>query len=88
VSEVASSVETGLHLGYAFGVMTYTIAIHAEPTGGYWAEVPALPGCFSQGETMPELKANIREAIELYLETLRAEGRQPDPDVQILEVAV
>jgi len=68
--------------------MTYKIAVHEEPEGGYWAEVPALPGCFSQGETLAELEENIREAIELYLETLKAEGRQADPDVQILEVAV
>ena len=68
--------------------MTYKIAIHAEPSGGYWGEVPALPGCFSQGETLAELQTNIREAIALYLETLREEGRQPEPDVDILEVTV
>ena len=34
-----------------------------EPTGGFWAEVPALPGCYSQGENVDELMANIREAI-------------------------
>jgi len=66
----------------------YKIAVHADPAGGFWAEVPALPGCFSQGETLAELKANIHEAIELYLETLHTEGRQPEPDVQILEVTV
>lgn len=68
--------------------MTYKIAVHADPKGGFWAEVPALPGCFSQGETMAELTQNIREAIELYLDTLREEGQQPEPDVQIVEVAV
>jgi len=66
----------------------YKIAVHSDPAGGFWAEVPALPGCFSQGETLAELKTNIHEAIELYLGTLRAEGRQPEPDVQILDVAV
>ena len=66
----------------------YKIAVHAEPKGGFWAEVPALPGCFSQGETLAELEENIREAIALYLETLKEEGRQAEPDVQILEVAV
>lgn len=66
----------------------YKIAVHTDPDGGFWAEVPALPGCFSQGETLAELKANIHEAVELYLATLHAEGRQPEPDVQILEVAV
>ena len=66
----------------------YKIATHKDPAGGFRAEVPALPGCFSQGETLAELKPNSHEAIELYLETLQAEGRQPEPDVQILDVAV
>jgi len=68
--------------------MNYTIAIHDDPDGGYWAEVPALPGCVSQGETVAELKANIREAIEGYLEVLREDGKQPEPDVQLVKVAV
>jgi predicted RNase H-like HicB family nuclease len=68
--------------------MSYKVVVHSDPAGGYWAEVPSMPGCVSQGETMDELRANIREAIELYLEVLREEGRQPDPDVQVLEVAV
>jgi predicted RNase H-like HicB family nuclease len=48
---------------------TYTVVIHpGEPDeGGYWAEVPALPGCNTQGETYQETVANAREAIEGYL---------------------
>ena len=38
--------------------------IHEEADGGYWARVPALPGCATQGDTMEELLANLREAIE------------------------
>jgi predicted RNase H-like HicB family nuclease len=38
--------------------------IHKAEEGGYWAEVPALPGCVSQGETMEEVTRNIREAIQ------------------------
>lgn len=42
--------------------------IHPEPkAGGYSAEVPALPGCFTQGETLEEVEANLREAIEGWL---------------------
>jgi predicted RNase H-like HicB family nuclease len=67
--------------------MKLQVVVHKEPVGGYWAEVPALPGCVSQGETLAELKANIHEAIEGYLEVLRDEGRQPE-EVQLLEVAV
>lgn len=67
--------------------MKLQVVVHKEPAGGYWAEVPALPGCVSQGETLAELKTNIHEAIEGCLEVLREEGRQPE-EVQLLEVAV
>ena len=68
--------------------MKYKIVIHQEPQGGFWAEVPALPGCVSQGDTLDELKANIREAIEGYLMVMKEEGREPEPDVEIAEVVV
>ena len=44
--------------------MNVKIIIHEAEEGGYWAEVPAIPGCASQGETLDELEANLREAIE------------------------
>lgn len=47
--------------------MTITVIVHDAEEGGYWAEVPALPGCATQGETLDELQANLREAIEGYL---------------------
>jgi len=47
--------------------MTLRALIHSAEEGGYWAEVPALPGCVSQGETIEELRSNIREAIEGWL---------------------
>jgi predicted RNase H-like HicB family nuclease len=49
---------------------------------------PALPGCYSQGETVEELKNNIREAIAGVLEVLREQGQEPDSTIQILDVAV
>jgi len=69
-------------------VQNYAVVIHEEPEGGFWAEVPALPGCYSQGETVDELKQNIREAIAGVLEVLREQGREPDSNIQILDVAV
>ena len=66
----------------------YAVVIHEDPEGGFWAEVPALPGCYSQGETLDELKKNIREAIAGVVEVLREQGREPDSNIQILEVAV
>ena len=53
----------------------FAIVIHHEPEGGYWAEVPALPGCYSQGETVDELKENIREAISGVLEVMQADEK-------------
>jgi len=71
-----------------YEVTRYSVVIHKEPEGGYWAEVPALPGCYSQGETVESLMENVREAISGVLDVMRDEGREPDSDIQILEVAV
>lgn len=49
-------------------VQTYLAFFEEEANGGYSVSVPALPGCFSQGDTFEEAKKNIKEAIELYLE--------------------
>jgi predicted RNase H-like HicB family nuclease len=54
---------------------TFAVVVHAEPEGGYWGEVPALPGCYSQGETVDELLANLREAIAGVLEVTREENQ-------------
>ena len=44
--------------------MKLTVVVHQAEEGGFWAEVPAIPGCASQGETYDELLRNIHEAIE------------------------
>jgi len=54
--------------------MEYTIIIHSAEEGGYWVEVPALSGCYSQGETVEEAITNTREAIELHIQVLSEEG--------------
>jgi len=56
--------------------MEYTVIFHKAEDGGYWAEVPALPGCFSQGETIEETIKNIREAIESHIEALKEDGQE------------
>jgi predicted RNase H-like HicB family nuclease len=67
--------------------MTLKIIVHKADEGGFWAEVPALPGCVSQGETREELQTNIREAIELWLET--GDDAPYDPELaEVLEMAV
>jgi len=69
-------------------VESFAVVIHQDPEGGFWAEVPALPGCYSQGETLDELRENVREAIVGVLEVMREQGRQPESNIQILEVPV
>ena len=44
--------------------MKLTVVIHEAEEGGYWAEVPSIPGCATQGETYEELLENIHEAVE------------------------
>ncbi|MBS7644423.1 MAG: type II toxin-antitoxin system HicB family antitoxin [Candidatus Bathyarchaeia archaeon] len=53
----------------------FDIVIMEDETGGYVAFVPALPGCHTQGDTLEELMENVKEAIELYLETLTEEEK-------------
>jgi predicted RNase H-like HicB family nuclease len=67
--------------------VTLKVLIHSAKEGGYWAEVPALPGCVSQGETVNELRSNIREAIEGWLLAEDAAAKSEGAD-QIIEVAV
>ncbi len=46
---------------------TYDVIIHPAEEGGFWAEIPSMPGCVSEGETLDETKANIREAAEGWI---------------------
>jgi len=54
--------------------MKYTVILERESDGGFVASVPVLPGCISQGDTREEAMANIKEAINLYVEDCRAAG--------------
>ena len=49
--------------------MTITAIIHEAEEGGYWAEVPSLPGCVTEGESMDEVKANLSEAVQGWMDT-------------------
>jgi predicted RNase H-like HicB family nuclease len=63
------------------------VVILTSSDGGIVAECPSLPGCFSEGETKQEALKNIREAIELSLETREAEGLPTEiSPVEIAEV--
>jgi predicted RNase H-like HicB family nuclease len=61
--------------------------IHKAAEGGFWAEVPALPGCVTQGETMAEIRRNLKDAIHLWLEAGEEAGR-PSPHDQVLDLAI
>ena len=61
---------------------SYTVFYEAAPEGGYVAIVPALPGCHSQGEDIEEAEKNIREAIEVYLESLIAHQEEIPEEIK------
>jgi len=52
--------------------MTVKAIIHKAEEGGLWAEVPALPGCVTQGESIDELRSNLNDAVKLWLEARQA----------------
>jgi predicted RNase H-like HicB family nuclease len=66
--------------------MKLHVAIEQDEAGYYVAEVPALPGCMSQGKTREEALTNIKEAIEGWLEVMESK-QSPDP-AHLIEVAV
>jgi predicted RNase H-like HicB family nuclease len=61
--------------------------VHRAEEGGYWAEVPSIPGCASQGETVEELMDNLREAITGCL-SVPLDAPVDSSDGQIVEIAV
>jgi predicted RNase H-like HicB family nuclease len=68
---------------------TYRIVLISEEEGGYSVLVPALPGCYTQGETRDEAMEMAREAIELHLESLRENGDDiPADSAEIASVDV
>lgn len=69
--------------------MKYRVLIEQDEDGAYVAQVPALPGCISQGSTRDEALANIREAVAAYLESLKAHNEPVPPPIseEVIEVA-
>lgn len=65
--------------------MKIKVLVHPAEEGGYWAEVPALPGCVSEGDTWDETLSNIREAAEGWLE-VSAEKADAEAGGQEVEV--
>jgi len=67
--------------------MKLKVVVHEAEEGGYWAEVPAIPGCATQGETFEELLANIYEAVEGCL-AVDMQAPQADAAARVLEIVV
>ena len=67
--------------------MKVKVVIHEAEEGGFWAEVPAIPGCATQGETFQELLTNLYEAVEGCLSVEVAQAKQTNRD-QILEIVI
>lgn len=67
--------------------MKIKVIIHEAEEGGYWAEVPAIPGCATQGETFEELLTNLYEAVEGCLSVDIAQSQSKNSD-RVLEIAV
>ncbi len=68
--------------------MKIRVHVHEAPEGGYWAEVPAIPGCVTQGETFEELLSNLYEAVEGCLAVDIANDTPSSPTDRVLEIAV
>ncbi|MCH8922766.1 MAG: type II toxin-antitoxin system HicB family antitoxin [Planctomycetes bacterium] len=68
--------------------MRYRVLIEQDEDGVYVAEVPALPGCISQGDTRAQALQNVKEAIAGYIESLDAHGEPIPPSVmeEVVEV--
>jgi predicted RNase H-like HicB family nuclease len=67
--------------------MRFKVVLEPQEEGGYTVYVPSLPGCVSQGETIQEAMTNIKEAIELYLESFK-DRKLSLPRIEEREVAV
>ena len=67
--------------------MKLKILLHEAEEGGYWAEVPAIPGCATQGETFEELLSNIYEAVEGCL-SVDIQETSCSGEYKVLEIAV
>jgi predicted RNase H-like HicB family nuclease len=67
--------------------MKIKVVVHEAEEGGFWGEVPAIPGCASQGETLDELMKNLHEAIEGCL-SVDVANPKSDGKERVLEIAI
>ena len=67
--------------------MKLKVVVHEAEEGGYWAEVPAIPGCATEGDDFPELLKNLYDAIEGCL-SVEVEQAKNEPRDRVLEIAI
>jgi len=67
--------------------MKLKIIIHEAEEGGYWAEVPAIPGCATQGDTFEELLENLYEAVEGCL-SVDVDSLETSDNSRVMEIAI
>lgn len=67
--------------------MKLKVVVHECPEGGFWAEVPSIPGCATQGESLEELLGNLREAVEGCL-AVEVQAPTPCGKERVLEIIV
>ncbi len=67
--------------------MKLKVIIHEAEEGGYWGEVPAIPGCATQGDTFDELLSNLYEAVEGCL-SVEVQDIEVSPKDKVIEIAV
>jgi predicted RNase H-like HicB family nuclease len=69
--------------------MNYQVLVHKDEEGNWIAEVPRLPGCGSDGKTLDEALANVKDAIKGYIEALEADGLPlPDNQAEIITLDI
>ena len=66
-------------------ILNFKILLKKEPEGGFTVFVPSLPGCITYGATVDESIINAKEAIELYIESLKAHGEEIPTEENMLE---
>jgi len=65
--------------------LNFRVLLKKEPEGGFTVLVPSLPGCITYGDTLDDSIANAKEAIELYIESLKTHGEEIPTEENMLE---
>lgn len=66
-------------------ILSFSVIYEADPDGGYVAYVPSLSGCHSQGDDLEKAEKNVKEAIELYVESLKTHKYSIPQEQRILQ---